>query len=98
SAKPIRPTFWAFWFYRYVFRPLCFRLAPLAENVTAQRSVTHLTLSPSGRLPTLRCRPAVGCPPYVLQHVLAFLPNSFGFLMLRRASPPAFQSAPLRGY
>ncbi|MDR1923873.1 MAG: hypothetical protein LBQ66_05830 [Planctomycetaceae bacterium] len=32
----------------------CFRLAPLAENVTAQRSVTHLTLSPNGRLPTLR--------------------------------------------
>ncbi|MDR1924169.1 MAG: hypothetical protein LBQ66_07330, partial [Planctomycetaceae bacterium] len=27
--------------------------------------------------------PAVGYPPYVLQHVLAFLPNSFGFLMHR---------------
>jgi hypothetical protein len=25
--------------------------------------------------------PAVGCPPYVCRHVLAFLPNSFGFLM-----------------
>ncbi|MDR1925145.1 MAG: hypothetical protein LBQ66_12305 [Planctomycetaceae bacterium] len=39
-----------------VFRPLCFRLAPLAENATAQRSVAHLTLMPSGRLATLRCR------------------------------------------
>ncbi|MDR1925378.1 MAG: hypothetical protein LBQ66_13490 [Planctomycetaceae bacterium] len=28
-----------------------------------------------------RNRPAVGYPPYVLQHVLAFLPNLFGFLM-----------------
>jgi hypothetical protein len=30
-----------------------------------------------------RNRPAVGYPPYVYQHVLAFLPNSFGFLMHR---------------
>ncbi|MDR1925260.1 MAG: hypothetical protein LBQ66_12895 [Planctomycetaceae bacterium] len=30
-----------------------------------------------------RNRLAVGYPPYVLQHVLAFLPNSFGFLMHR---------------
>ncbi|MDR1924136.1 MAG: hypothetical protein LBQ66_07155 [Planctomycetaceae bacterium] len=30
--------------YQHVFRPQCFRLAPLDENVTAQRSVTHLTL------------------------------------------------------
>ncbi|MDR1923157.1 MAG: hypothetical protein LBQ66_02190 [Planctomycetaceae bacterium] len=40
----------------------CFRLAPLAENVTAQRSVTHLTLSPSGRLPTLRSPTRLGVP------------------------------------
>ncbi|MDR1924304.1 MAG: hypothetical protein LBQ66_08015 [Planctomycetaceae bacterium] len=26
-------------------------------------------------------RPAVGYPPYVCRHVLAFLPNLFGFLM-----------------
>ncbi|MDR1923958.1 MAG: hypothetical protein LBQ66_06255 [Planctomycetaceae bacterium] len=44
-AKPKRPTFWAFWFCRCVFRPHCFRLASLAENVTAQRSVTHLTIT-----------------------------------------------------
>ncbi|MDR1923248.1 MAG: hypothetical protein LBQ66_02645 [Planctomycetaceae bacterium] len=31
--------------YQHVFRPHCFRLAPLAENVTAQRSVTHLTIT-----------------------------------------------------
>ncbi|MDR1925553.1 MAG: hypothetical protein LBQ66_14365 [Planctomycetaceae bacterium] len=30
-----------------------------------------------------RNRPAVGYPPYVCRHVLAFLPNSFGFLMHR---------------
>ncbi|MDR1922868.1 MAG: hypothetical protein LBQ66_00720 [Planctomycetaceae bacterium] len=30
--------------YQHVFRPHCFRLAPLAENVTAWQSVTHLTL------------------------------------------------------
>jgi hypothetical protein len=30
-----------------------------------------------------RNRPAVGYPPYVLQNVLAFIPNSFGFLMHR---------------
>ncbi|MDR1922735.1 MAG: hypothetical protein LBQ66_00055 [Planctomycetaceae bacterium] len=28
-----------------------------------------------------RNRPTVSCPPYDHQHVLAFLPNSFGFLM-----------------
>ncbi|MDR1924116.1 MAG: hypothetical protein LBQ66_07055, partial [Planctomycetaceae bacterium] len=28
-----------------MFRSSCFRLALLAENVTAQRSVTHLTLT-----------------------------------------------------
>ncbi|MDR1925500.1 MAG: hypothetical protein LBQ66_14100 [Planctomycetaceae bacterium] len=28
--------------YQHVFRPYCFRLAPLAENATAQRSVAHL--------------------------------------------------------
>jgi hypothetical protein len=31
--------------YQHVFRPLCFRLASLAENTTAQRSVGYLTLS-----------------------------------------------------
>jgi hypothetical protein len=61
-AKPKRPTFWVFWFCRCVFRPICFRLAPLAENVTAQRSVTHLTLSSSGRLPTLRLPTRLGVP------------------------------------
>ncbi|MDR1922790.1 MAG: hypothetical protein LBQ66_00330, partial [Planctomycetaceae bacterium] len=31
--------------YQHVFRPLCFRLASLVENTTAQRSVGYLTLS-----------------------------------------------------
>ncbi|MDR1923836.1 MAG: hypothetical protein LBQ66_05640 [Planctomycetaceae bacterium] len=31
--------------YNEVFRPLRFRLAPLAENTTAQRSVAHLTIT-----------------------------------------------------
>ncbi|MDR1924399.1 MAG: hypothetical protein LBQ66_08490, partial [Planctomycetaceae bacterium] len=36
-----------------------------------------------GRLPTLRCRPAVGCPPYVCQTVLAFSSNLFGSITHR---------------
>jgi hypothetical protein len=31
--------------YQHVFRPLCFRLAPLAENATAWQSVAHLTIT-----------------------------------------------------
>jgi hypothetical protein len=63
QASPLQH--WAFWFYRCVFRPHCFRLASLAENAIHQEI------------------PAVGCPPYVCRHILAFLPNSFGFLMHR---------------
>ncbi|MDR1922946.1 MAG: hypothetical protein LBQ66_01125 [Planctomycetaceae bacterium] len=39
------PIIGACWFCRCVFRSLCFRLAPLAENTTAQRSVDHLMLT-----------------------------------------------------
>jgi hypothetical protein len=45
SAKPIRPTVWAFWFCQRGLAIHCFRLAPLAENATAQRSVAHLTIT-----------------------------------------------------
>ncbi|MDR1925919.1 MAG: hypothetical protein LBQ66_16245 [Planctomycetaceae bacterium] len=44
-----------------------------------------------------RNRPAVGCPPYVLRHVLAFLPNLFGFLM-HRGGHPACSSPLSRDY
>ncbi|MDR1923585.1 MAG: hypothetical protein LBQ66_04345 [Planctomycetaceae bacterium] len=54
---------------QYVFRPRCFRLASLAENVTAQRSVTHLTLpirNAEFLIPNSAFRrQAVGCLPYV---------------------------------
>jgi hypothetical protein len=39
----------------------CFRLAPLAENVTAQRSVTHLTLPSGSRLPILHFADTFWC-------------------------------------
>ncbi|MDR1925046.1 MAG: hypothetical protein LBQ66_11805, partial [Planctomycetaceae bacterium] len=39
--------------HQHVFRPLCFRLAPLAENTTAQRSVAYLTFLPY--VASLRC-------------------------------------------
>ncbi|MDR1925287.1 MAG: hypothetical protein LBQ66_13035 [Planctomycetaceae bacterium] len=66
--------------------PHCFRLAPLAENVTAQRSVTHLTISNTCSAPLFsscsarrkRNRPAVSYPPYDLQDV--FRPTVFGLL------------------
>ncbi|MDR1925601.1 MAG: hypothetical protein LBQ66_14605 [Planctomycetaceae bacterium] len=51
--------------YQHVFRPLRFRLAPLAENAIHQES------------------PAVGCPPYDHQHVLAFSSNLFGSITHR---------------
>jgi hypothetical protein len=43
-AKPKRYTFWAIW-YINTFPAHCFRLASLAENTTAQRSVVHLTFA-----------------------------------------------------
>jgi hypothetical protein len=69
----------AFW------RSSC-RLAPTLFTKKARRSVAHLTISKCVfrshcRRVRRRNRPAVGYPPYICQHVLAFLPNSFGFLM-----------------
>ncbi|MDR1923905.1 MAG: hypothetical protein LBQ66_05990, partial [Planctomycetaceae bacterium] len=57
QASPLQ--YWAFWFYRYVFRPRCFRLAPLAENATAQRSVAHLTITTQKNLCGIT---RAGCP------------------------------------
>ncbi|MDR1923333.1 MAG: hypothetical protein LBQ66_03070 [Planctomycetaceae bacterium] len=41
------------------------------------------TQPPGSRLPTLRCRPAVGCPPYICRHVLAFSSNLLGSITHR---------------
>jgi hypothetical protein len=78
-----------FWFCRCVFRPHCRRVRrrnrlavgcppyvlvlPMrfGDPVVGLRR-RYSPRKPGGRLPTLRC-----------QHVLAFLPNSFGFLMHR---------------
>jgi hypothetical protein len=75
------------------FPPHCFRLAPLAENVTARRSVTHLTfwfcwcvlaIQLSACADVIHQEsPAVGYPPYVCRHVLAFSSNFFGAITHR---------------
>ncbi|MDR1925785.1 MAG: hypothetical protein LBQ66_15570 [Planctomycetaceae bacterium] len=71
-----------------MFRPLCFRLAPLAENTTAQRSVAHLTLMPSGRLATLRSPNRFGVPFKLVRC----------YNTQRRAGRPRSSPSPLRGY
>ncbi|MDR1923624.1 MAG: hypothetical protein LBQ66_04545 [Planctomycetaceae bacterium] len=58
----------------------CF--APLFSSCFARRK-HYSPRKPSGRLSTLRCRLAVGCPPYVCQHVLAFRSNLFGSITHR---------------
>jgi hypothetical protein len=51
----------------------------------AWQSVAHLTLPSGGRLPTLRCRPAVNCSPYVaVQRTVGYLTI---LLILRRTQP-----------
>ncbi|MDR1924156.1 MAG: hypothetical protein LBQ66_07255, partial [Planctomycetaceae bacterium] len=74
--------------YQCVFRPHCFRLASLAENATARRSVAHLTITVRRSVAHLTF---ANTSWRSVQTFLVLLHTEAG-------GTPAFQSAPLRGY
>ncbi|MDR1924923.1 MAG: hypothetical protein LBQ66_11170 [Planctomycetaceae bacterium] len=88
QASPLQRR--AFWFYRCAFRPAVFGLLRSPKTLftkKAQRSVTHLMLLSSGRLPTLRCRHFFG-----VQFKLFWF-----YYTQRRAGRPRSSPSPLRG-